>query len=172
MTGLSLDVWCLHNQLGELIGLADALPELTIVLDHLGRPESLGVWVGREAEARAEWSETIAELALRPNVYVKPGGPGMDLSRPVGAGIGSAASGELAARWRPHIETCIEAFAPARSMFESNLPPDNAAGSYGATWNAFKRIARSLSEEEKDQLFRRTAANVYRIDIGQVQPLS
>jgi predicted TIM-barrel fold metal-dependent hydrolase len=51
-------------------------------------------------------------------------------------------------------------------MFESNFPPDKAAGSYGATWNAFKRIAQGCSDDEQDRLFRRTAAAAYRIAIN------
>jgi L-fuconolactonase len=163
----SLDVWCFHSQLGELTDLATALPELTIILDHVGTPESLGAYAGREAETRAEWASRIVELARRPNVFVKLGGLGMDVSKPIGGETGSTPSETLAARWRPYIETCIEAFTPRRCMFESNFPPDQAAGSYGATWNAFKIIARHYSREEQDQLFRRTAAGVYRISLDQ-----
>lgn len=36
--GLTLDVWCFEDQLDELIDLASALPDLTIVLDHIGTP--------------------------------------------------------------------------------------------------------------------------------------
>ncbi len=126
-------------------------------------PIFFGAFAGREAETRAEWAKKIVELARRPNVFVKLGGLGMDVSKSVGSAIGSAPSEILAARWRPYIDTCIEAFTPQRCMFESNFPPDIASGSYGATWNAFKIIARDYSEDEKDHLFRRTAANTYRI---------
>ena len=152
---LSLDVWCVHSQLPELIALADALPDLMIVLDHIGTPLGAG--------GRAEWADAIAELARRPNVSVKLGGMGMDLSGPITARTGSGHSEALAAQWQPLVETCIAAFGPARAMFESNFPPDKAAGSYGATWNAFKIIARDYSEDEKDRLFRGTAAETYRI---------
>ena len=162
---LSLDVWCVHTQLGELIALADALPQLTIVLDHVGTPESQGDWAGREGEARADWAGRIAELARRPNVLVKLGGLGMNVAGQLGADKQHASSRDLAERWAPYIETCIEAFTPDRAMFESNFPPDNDAGTYGATWNAFKLIALDFSDEEKDQLFRRTAARTYRIDV-------
>lgn len=154
---LSLDVWCVHSQLPELIALADALPDLIIVLDHVGTP------LGREAEVRAEWAGAIAELARRPNVRVKLGGMGMDLSGAISAETGTGRSEVLAEQWRPLVETCIAAFGPTRAMFESNFPPDKAAGSYGATWNAFKIIARDYSEDEKDRLFRGTAARTYRI---------
>jgi len=160
---LSLDVWCLHSQLDELMDLAAAVPDLTIVLDHLGTPESLGAYAGREAETRAEWAQKIAALSRRPNVVVKLGGMGMDLAGPIGSKAGSAPSTILADRWRPWIETCIDAFSPRRCMFESNFPPDRAAGTYGATWNAFKTIARGFSDDEQDWLFRRTAADIYRI---------
>lgn len=160
--GLSLDVWCLHTQLGELIDLADAVPDLTIVLDHLGTPESQGEWRGRAAEARAEWAERIRALAERPDVRIKLGGMGMDMSRSVASAPGRTASADLAKAWRPYIETCIEAFSPPRCMFESNFPPDQAAATYGATWNAFKIVAKAASAEEKDWLFRRTASETYK----------
>jgi L-fuconolactonase len=163
--GLSLDVWCFHTQLGELIALADALPDLAIVLDHVGTPESMGAYAGREAEARREWAGLIGELAQRPNVTIKLGGLGMDLAGGIGDTMLWQTSQQLADKWRPYLETCIEAFGPPRAMFESNFPPDNSAGSYGATWNAFKLIARGASEAEKDALFRRTAARIYRIEL-------
>lgn len=161
--GLSLDLWCLHSQVDELAQLADAVPDLTIVLDHIGTPETQGRWVDRQEEARAQWAARLGELARRPNVVVKIGGMGMDLAAPIPAETGRGSSAQLAARWRPCVETCIEAFTPARAMFESNFPPDKAAGSYGAVWNAFKIIATGLSEDEKDRLFRGTAEQIYRI---------
>jgi predicted TIM-barrel fold metal-dependent hydrolase len=160
---LSLDVWVFHTQLAEIAALAEAVPELTLVLDHLGTPETQGAWTGREAEARADWTAGLQALARRPNVLLKIGGLGMDLSRPIPAESGPAPSEALAARWRPYVETCIEAFGAGRCMFESNFPPDKAAAGYGATWNTFKRITAGCSEAEKDRLFRGTAAEVYRI---------
>lgn len=160
---LSLDVWCVHSQLGDLIALADAAPGLSIVLDHLGTPDARA---GDAAEVRTAWARQIAELARRPNVRIKLGGLGMDLTGPIPAETGPATSEELAAQWRPYIETCIAAFGPRRCMFESNFPPDKAAGGYGATWNAFKIITRGCSETEKDRLFRGTAAEVYRITLA------
>jgi L-fuconolactonase len=160
---LSLDVFCFHTQLGELADFADALPDLTIILDHIGTPESTGAYADRETQARAEWSKAINDLARRPNVHVKIGGMGMNVSAQIGSASANLSSEQLAAKWRPYIQTCIEAFTPARCMFESNFPPDKDSGSYGATWNAFKRVTHAHTEAEKDLLFRGTAAKVYRI---------
>ena len=162
---LSLDIWCLHPQLADVAALADAVPDLTIVVDHVGTPECSGSWAARGAEAFAEWSRAIGELARRPNVAIKLGGMGMDLHGPLPARPGPASSEQLAEAWRPRVDVAIAAFSPSRAMFESNFPPDQSAGTYGATWNAFKRIARACSDDEKDQLFRRTAAATYRIGI-------
>jgi predicted TIM-barrel fold metal-dependent hydrolase len=163
--GFSLDQWCFHTQLGELADFADAVPELTFILDHLGTPETHGAYAGRDAEAHAEWARALAALARRPNVFLKVGGMGMDVSRMMTGEVGRASSRQLAEAWRGRIETCIEAFTPARCMFESNWPPDKTAGRYGAIWNAFKLVTEGYSEDEKDQLFRRTAARAYRIEV-------
>jgi len=156
---LSLDVWCAHSQLADLSDLADFVPGLTIVLDHVGTPTD------RSADTRRDRLGGIRELSRRDNVRIKLGGLGMRLDRPPGALVGRASSADLAAAWAPYIDPCIEAFGAYRAMFESNFPPDQAAGSYGATWNAFKRIAAGYSEAEQDRLFRGTAADVYRIAI-------
>ena len=58
-------------------------------------------------------------------------------------------SQDLANAWRPYIETCIAAFGPQRSMFESNFPVDKGSCSYQVLWNAFKRIAAGYSADEK-----------------------
>lgn len=161
--GLTLDVWCFHPQLGEVIDLASACPDTTIILDHVGTPLHVGPYANREAEVLADWRKSITELARRPNVRIKLGGLGMDLGAAMGSVRHNRSSSRLAAEWGPYIETCITAFGPNRCMFESNFPPDNATCSYGALWNAFKIIAAAYSEDEKAALFSGTARQVYRL---------
>ena len=72
---------------------------------------------------------------------------------------------ELAAAWRPYVETCIEAFGPARCMMESNFPVDKQTCGYGVLWNAMKRITQSYSAADKAALYRDTAARVYRLAV-------
>ena len=72
---------------------------------------------------------------------------------------------DLAAAWRPYIETCIESFGPQRAMFESNFPVDQATCSYAVLWNTFKRITARYGEDEKDALFSGTAVRVYGLRI-------
>ena len=109
--GLSFDAWMYHTQLGELVGLARAFPETPIVLDHVGGAIGLGRYAGRRDEVFAEWGARIRELAACPNVHIKLGGLGM---RMFGFTLHTRelppSSEELAAAWRPYIETCIAAF--------------------------------------------------------------
>jgi predicted TIM-barrel fold metal-dependent hydrolase len=163
---LSFDAWLFHPQIGELADLACAFPETRIVLDHCGGPIGIGSYAGRREEIFATWKASITEIAACRNVSVKLGGLAMRLlghdfhQRPV-----PPSSEQLAAACRPYIETCIEAFGPDRSMFESNFPPDKGQCSYQVIFNAFKRIAAQYSEAEKTALFSQTAAKAYRLQL-------
>src|SRR5258705_7010790 len=160
--GLSFDAWLFHPQIGELTDLARAFPDTKIVLDHCGGPIGIGSYADRRDEIFPAWKASVQEIARCPNVVVKLGGLAMRLlgydfhERPL-----PPSSEEAAAAWRPYIETCIEAFGPERSMFESNFPPDKGQCSYQVIFNPFKRIAAQYSEAEKIALFSKTATEFY-----------
>ena len=162
--GLSFDAWMYHTQLSELVDLARAFPGTQIVLDHVGGAIGLGPHAGKRDEVFVAWSRQIHELATCPNVHIKLGGLGM---RMFGfthhLGELPPSSEELAAVWRPYIETCIAAFGPERAMFESNFPVDKGSCSYRVLWNAFKRIAGGCSAAERAALFAGTATKLYRL---------
>ena len=162
--GLSFDAWLLEPQLPELLDLARAFPDTTIVLDHVGGPVGIGAYAGQRDARLDGWRAQMLALARCENVVVKLGGlampfAGFDWSyrnRPDGHEL-------LAAAWAPYIETCIEAFGVARCMFESNFPVDHFTCDYATLWNAFKHLVADYSEAEKTALFSGTAARVYRL---------
>ncbi len=160
--GHSFDAWLYHHQIDELVAFAAALPQLPIALNHVGGPIGIGPYKDRRNEAFADWRAAIQRLAPLSNVVVKLGGLGMRVS---GFAFHEQAappsSVELAEAWQPYIETCIEAFGPARCMFESNFPVDKGMFAYGTCWNAFKRIAAGMAEAEKAMLFSGTAERFY-----------
>jgi predicted TIM-barrel fold metal-dependent hydrolase len=164
--GLSFDAWLLEPQLPDLIDLARAFPDTTIVLDHVGTPLGRASYQGTREARFGGWKANIAELAKSPNVVVKLGGLAMAFCNfPSFLAEPRAASTRLAEEWRPYIETCIEAFGPERCMFESNFPVDMGSCDYRTLWNAFKVIARNASAAEKQALFSGTATRVYRLEI-------
>jgi L-fuconolactonase len=160
--GLVFDAWVYHPQLGEVGDLADAFPHTRIVLNHVGSPILGGPYAADRAKVFADWKAGMAALAQRPNVSVKLGALPIRLP-----GVGSASrdmppsSEEVAAAWRPWLETSIELFSADRCMFESNFPVQKRWSSYLVTWNAFKRIAADASVAEKAALFAGTAAGAY-----------
>lgn len=162
--GLSFDAWVYHTQLQDVIDLARAVPDATIVLDHIGGLLGVGPYAGRQQFAFDEWRPMLAPLAACPNVVMKIGGYGTTvygydfISQPA-----PPSSTTLAAAWRPSVEAVIEAFGADRCMFESNFPVDRASASYATVWNAFKRLATQASEAEKADLFYNTAARTYLI---------
>ena len=161
---LGYDAMLYHRQIPELTALARALPHLPIVLNHFGCIIGVGPYLGREKENFESWRRDLRELAQCNNVVIKLGGMGMIIcgacyhERP-----SPPASADLAADWRPYVETCIELFGVERCMFESNFPVDKAMFSYPVLWNAYKRLTAGASVGEKAALFHDTAARFYRI---------
>jgi L-fuconolactonase len=163
-SGYPFDAWCYHPQLMELAALVDSAPSTPVIIDHVGGRLGEGPYAGVEREVFQHWRASMQELARRPNVCVKIGGMMacytgttiMDHEHP-------PSSLELAALWRPYVETCIELFGPRRCMFESNFPPDKAGCSYAVLWNAFKRLAVHYSDDERWWLFAGTAMHAYRL---------
>ena len=117
-----------------------------------------------------EWRESLRDTAKRPNVVCKIGGLGMPIW---GFGFDERKDAvgykELAKAWRPFVESAIELFGTNRCMMESNFPPDGRSCGYVPTWNALKHIVAASSDNEKADLFHRTAARVYRIDLSSIE---
>ncbi len=164
---LTFDSWVYHHQLADVADLAKSFPDTTIILDHAGGPLGIGPYAGQRDEVFAIWSAGIKELARHPNVHVKLGGLAMRVS---GFGFhemqAPPTSEDMAQAWRPYVETCIAEFGAERAMFESNFPVDKISSSYAVLWNAFKRLAAGCSDDEKADLFSRTAARVYSLDLS------
>ena len=164
--GLSLDTFLYFPQLPELADFCKAVPELTIILNHIGGLMRVGPYANQDDEVLATWRSGITAVAACPNVYMKLGGMGLYLlgfdwnarNTPVG-------SEELAEGMAPFMTYCIEQFGPDRCMFESNFPPDKVSFSYNVLYNAFKRLSKGYSVAERADMFHDTAARVYRIDV-------
>ena len=137
--GLTFNSWHFFPQLPDLLDLARAFPGQTIIVDHVGGHLGVGQYAGKQAETMPVWKKNMQDLAGCPNVNVKLGGLGMtSFGFDFHLRDAPPSSQELAAAWKPYIETCIELFGPDRCMFESNFPPDKQSCGYTELWNAFK----------------------------------
>lgn len=162
--GLTLDNSLYHPQLPELADFARAVPELTIILNHIGGLVRVGPYANRDDDVLAQWRKGVAACAACPNIVLKLGGVGQHRfgydwhkrEKPIG-------SEALAQALAPLMHYCIEQFGPNRCMFESNYPVDKISYSYTVAYNAFKRLSKGYSAAERAAMFHDTAARVYRI---------
>jgi L-fuconolactonase len=163
---LAFDAWMFQTQLGDLVDLARAIPQTTMVVNHVGGPVAIGPYAGKREEAFEEWRKLIQQIGALPNTYIKLGGLGMKM---IGFDFFNnpepPSSEDLAKAWKPYIETCIAAFGPQRAMFESNFPVDKGTCSYQVLWNAFKRLVAGHSPDEKIALFSGAASKAYRLQV-------
>ncbi|MCH7843096.1 MAG: amidohydrolase family protein [Chloroflexi bacterium] len=164
-SGLCLDLMQSFPQLPEIADFARAVPDLPVIVNHIGGVSRVGIYANKDDEIIPHWREGIAAVAACPNVTMKLGGMGMPRfgygwhSR--GVPIGSEELAEAMAPWMNH---CIEQFGPDRCMFESNFPPDKVSFSYNVMYNAFKILSKDYSDTERAAMFHDTAARVYGID--------
>jgi L-fuconolactonase len=97
---LSFDACVTHDQLPALTALADRCPDVTIILDHLGKP---AIAAGRQDP----WRSDLAALALRPNVHCKL------------SGLTTEAGGEDV---RPYLDHALDVFGVGRCLVGSDWP--------------------------------------------------
>jgi len=162
--GLVLENSLYYHQLSELADFARAVPELPIVLNHIGGLVRVGPYANRDEEVMPEWRKGVEEVSKCPNIIMKLGGVGQlrygyywhDRETAIG-------SEELAQELGPLMEHCIQQFGPDRCMFESNFPVDKISYSYNVIYNAFKRLSKGYSPTERAAMFHDTAARVYNI---------
>lgn len=162
--GLSFEIWAFYPQLPQLARLARAFPDLPIVVNHLGGVIRAGAHAGQDIFD--PWRRGLSALAGCPNVRVKLSGLGMRLS---GFGFEEGAlppsSDALARVWRPWVMTALDLFGARRCMWGSNFPVDKGSYSYGTGLNAAKLLLEGASEEERQDVFWRTAARHYNINL-------
>jgi len=161
---LCLETSMYFPQLAELAAFAKSLPNLTIVLNHLGGLMRTGPYGNLGDEVITTWRTGIDEVADCPNIIMKLGGVGMPRmgfdwhirTNPVGSEV-------LAKSIAPFIDYSIEKFGPDRCMFESNFPVDKVSFSYNVMYNAFKRVSQGYSPSERAAMFHDTAHRVYQL---------
>ena len=162
--GFSFEAWQYHPQLPLVTDFARAVPELTIVVNHLGGPVGVGRYAHDWDGVLAEVRHGLATLAELDNVVLKVGGIGMTR---FGARWHEnelpPTSDDLLDVWGDTMSWAIDTFGPRKCMFESNYPVDGETTGYVALWNAFKKVSSGYTEAERQDLFSGTARRVYRL---------
>jgi L-fuconolactonase len=135
-----------QQQLDAVIEAAQRVPDLLIVLNHLGRPPV-------PEHGWEPWASQIARAAACPNISVK-----------------LSAGGDLVARWqwstdelRRYVDHVIERFGPDRVMAASNWPVVLLGGTFAAVWHGITDLIAALSTAERAAVLGATAQRIYRL---------
>ncbi|MEW2806434.1 amidohydrolase family protein [Streptomyces massasporeus] len=139
--GLVYDLVVLPHQLPACVRSAAALPGLTFVLDHLGKPPIA-------AGALEPWATGLRALAALPNTVAKLSGLVTE------ADPASWTVEDL----RPYADVALEAFGPGRLMYGSDWPVSTLGAAYGDTLDLTRRL---IDPHDHPQILERTATRVY-----------
>ncbi|WP_115786802.1 amidohydrolase family protein [Arthrobacter silvisoli] len=149
--GLAFDVPdAFPRHLGATVRLARELPELTVVLDHLGKPP-LGA--GVDSEPMARWRADFRGFAALPNAVAKL------------SGLHLAGVPYTAAVLRPLWEEALKAFGPARLMIGGDWPVSTLGAPYAETIGVLLELLGELSDLEQEQILEGTAVRVYGLEL-------
>jgi L-fuconolactonase len=126
--------------------LARQLPELPMVIDHLGKPNIRG-------RQFMEWERAFSEASQFPNVFCKLSGLITE------------------ADWRhwsfndlvPYVQAALKAFGPDRCMFGSDWPVCKLAGSYREVIAGLRKALGPLEQQTTAAIFGGTADRFYRL---------
>ncbi len=143
--GLCYDLVVRPHQIPAASFAAAAVPGLTFVLDHAGKPPIASGDIG-------VWTAAIREFAALPNTACKLSGL-----------VTEAAPGAGPREFVPVADVVLSAFGAERVMFGSDWPVCLLAGDYAGVTALARSLTAGLSDAERAAVFGATAARVYGI---------
>jgi len=145
-TGLTFDLCVRHDQIPEVTRLAQRVPEVTFVLDHLGKPPvASGV--------TEPWRTDLARLADQPNTVCKLSGLATE-----------AAAGWTDADVLPYLRHALAVFGPDRCLFGGDWPVATLATTYPRWLRVVAEAVADRPDSERHAVFAGTARRIYRIE--------
>lgn len=145
--GMAYDLVILPHQLPAATYAATAVPGLTLVLDHAGKPD-----IGGNIAA---WTADVWEFAALPNTMCKLSG----LVAEAPDGAEPQAFAEVAG-------IVLDAFGAGRVMFGSDWPVCLLDSDYASVMALARSLTTGLSAAERAAVFGATAARAYRLAGG------
>ena len=139
-----LDLLFFTQHLRHATTLAEQLPNLMMVIDHLAKPKI-------KDRITAGWVDDMRAASRFPNLFCKL------------SGMVTEADWE---HWKPkdllpYIETALECFGAERCMFGSDWPVCELASCYRNVFSALESNVEQLSPSEKEALYAKTAMRFY-----------
>jgi L-fuconolactonase len=138
----------------DFAALIEALPELTIVLEHLG-----SVSKADQNEQETARRRKVFNLARYPNVYIKITGLGEFCRRALPVKEPFPFAEPIPA----YLDEVLASFGPQRMMWGSDFPPVSSREGYrNALRLTMERFA-GCTQADRDRIFGGTAAEVFKL---------
>lgn len=137
------------KHLRHAVTLAEELPELPMVIDHLAKPHI-------RQHQMDDWLPHFRAAAKHDNIYCKLSGmvTEADWKRWTVADL------------KPYVQTALELFGPERLMYGSDWPVCELAAGYEKVFSALKEALGPLSDSESAAIFGGTAARFYKLPVN------
>lgn len=144
--GLSFDICITHRQLANTIAFARKVPDVPLILDHIGKP-------GIRDGLMSPWAEEMRELARLPNVSCKISGVATEADHQAWS------EDEL----KRYVAVAIEAFGFDRVMFGGDWPVSVLALTYRRWVEIVDAALEGTTEDEQRRFWRDNATRFYRL---------
>ncbi len=145
---ISYDMLVFPRQLPSVIKVLNAVPDLDMVIDHIGKPDIAH-------GGSPIWNELMVEIALRPNVYCKLSGMVSE------ADVKNWKIDDL----QPYADLIIEWFGFNRLMYGSDWPVCLGAATYQRVWKSFNRMLSGIGPENYARVFGGNTESFYKLKI-------
>jgi len=145
--GLPFDICILHHQMPNVIKMVRQCPEVTFVLDHIGKP-------GIKAGIFDPWRQHIRDLAAMPNVHCKISGVTTEADH----------KNWTREQLKPYIAHTIDTFGFDRVMYGGDWHVSELAGTYPEWVEIVDWVIDGATHAEKKKLFRDNAIALYRLN--------
>jgi L-fuconolactonase len=145
--GLTFDVVAVFPNHLKLVPLiAEKVPNLRMVIDHLAKPQI-------KDQLMEPWASELKAAASYPLVYAKL------------SGLNTAANWDnwSAADIKPYFNHAFDVFGANRLMFGSDWPVANLAGNYSKVWEETNKMLEGRTQTEIDAVLGGTAISFYNL---------
>ena len=144
--GFSFDLCIYHPQMGDVLELVAQCPDVTFLLDHIGKP-------GIAAGIMQPWKDQLRELASRPDIHCKLSGVTTEADH---------------ANWnrdelRPYIEHVLDCFGPDRVIFGSDWPVVDMAADYRTWFDIVQESISHFSAQDQQKIMHDNGVRFYRL---------
>lgn len=149
--GLSFDALVQDfHELPCVISVAERFPNLSIVLNHCGKPDiTNNIFPG--------WASDIERLAKYPNVVCKFSGL-----------LNQAKAGWSLKGIRPYADHVLNCFGAERLLWGSDWPPARLTAEYDVGWQVAHELLSHLPAAAQDKIFGANATRIYRLGDGHI----